>query len=186
MAISATGRVVLGMLATGPKSGYDIKAVVDHSTRFFWAASYGQIYPELRRLTEAGLIEEAGHDEGSRRRTTYRITRAGRGALAAWLREPEQTHELRDEGLLKLFFAGHLEPEAALQILRAKRAEHEQTVRRFREEIEPIAATAERFGPLAVLRYGIGLHEFAIAWCDETIARIEAGRQDGAFGAGRE
>ena len=93
---------------------------------------------------------------------------------------------LRDEGLLKLFFAGHLEPQAALEILRAKRAEHERTVRRFREEIEPIAASAERFGPLTVLRYGIGLHEFAIGWCDETIALIEAGRQEGAFGAGNQ
>ena len=177
---------MLGMLAAGPKSGYDIKAIVDHSTRFFWAASYGQIYPELRRLAAARLIEEAGHDEGSRRRTTYRITRAGEDALAAWLRDRDQTHELRDEGLLKLFFAGHLEPDTALEILRAKRAEHERTVRRFRDEIEPIAAAAERFGPLTVLRYGIGLHEFAISWCDETIARIEAGKQDGAFGAGRE
>ena len=41
----------------GPKSGYEIKGLVDRSTRFFWAASYGQIYPELRRLSDAGLIE---------------------------------------------------------------------------------------------------------------------------------
>ena len=45
MELSATGRVILGMLAVEPRSGYDIKAIVDHSTRFFWAASYGQIYP---------------------------------------------------------------------------------------------------------------------------------------------
>ena len=44
--------VILGLLSIGPRSGYDIKAVVDRSTRFFWAASYGQIYPELRRLEQ--------------------------------------------------------------------------------------------------------------------------------------
>ena len=57
MEFSPTAYVILGMLAWGPLSGYDIKAVVDRSVRFFWAASYGQIYPELKRLSEAGLIE---------------------------------------------------------------------------------------------------------------------------------
>src|SRR2546423_7126877 len=50
MELSATGYVILGLLSWRQMSGYDIKATVDNSTRFFWAASYGQIYPELRRL----------------------------------------------------------------------------------------------------------------------------------------
>lgn len=183
MELSSTGRVLLGMLAAGPKSGYDVKAIVDHSTRFFWAASYGQIYPELKRLADAGLIEAAGRDVGSRRRTTYRITARGRDALASWLRAPDQTHELRDEGLLKLFFVGHLGREDALAILRAKRDEHQSVVERFRDEIEPFAAGAERYGPLEVLRYGIAFNEFAARWCGEAIERLESGEQPGAFGA---
>ena len=50
MSTTAITPVILGLLAVRPLSGYDIKAIVDRSTRFFWAASYGQIYPELRRL----------------------------------------------------------------------------------------------------------------------------------------
>ena len=57
MKTTAVTPVVLGLLAHGPRSGYDIKAAVDRSTRFFWAASYGQIYPELRRLEREGLVE---------------------------------------------------------------------------------------------------------------------------------
>ncbi len=54
MELSKTSYVILGMLRKGPKSGYEIKAKADISTRFFWAISYGQIYPELkRRLTGA-------------------------------------------------------------------------------------------------------------------------------------
>ena len=45
------------MVSREPRSGYEIKAAVDDTTRFFWAASYGQIYPELKRLSEAGLVE---------------------------------------------------------------------------------------------------------------------------------
>src|ERR671926_490438 len=49
--------VILGALRAEPKSGYEIKRLVDKATRVFWAASYGQIYPELRRLRDDGLIE---------------------------------------------------------------------------------------------------------------------------------
>ena len=68
---NAVTPVILGLLAIAPRSGYEIKAVVDRSTRFFWAASYSQIYPELRRLEQDGLI--AGEDEpsGGRARRVY-------------------------------------------------------------------------------------------------------------------
>ncbi len=59
MELSPTAYVILGMVSREPRSGYEIKAVVDNTTRFFWAASYGQIYPELKRLSAAGLIEGA-------------------------------------------------------------------------------------------------------------------------------
>ena len=56
MELGHTSYVILGMLRKGAKSGYEIKAKADISTRFFWAISYGQIYPELKRLERAGLI----------------------------------------------------------------------------------------------------------------------------------
>lgn len=170
--LSPTARVILGMLMVEPRSGYDIKRLVDRTTRFFWAASYGQIYPELKRLHERGLIEPAADPQTARRRTTYRITAAGRDAFVAWLREPEQMHEMRDEGLLKLFFAGTLEREDAIAVLEAKRAAHERKLAALRE-IEPLAAAAERFGPFAVLRYGVEMSEFAIGWCDRVIGELK-------------
>ena len=54
MELNPTAYVILGMLGLRPMCGYEIKPLVDNSTRFFWAASYGQIYPELRRLSDAG------------------------------------------------------------------------------------------------------------------------------------
>ena len=171
MELSKTSYVILGMLRSRPHTGYEIKATVDHSTRFFWAASYGQIYPELKRLAEQGLVE-ADAEEGGRRRTTYRITDAGREAFAGWIRDPELTQEMRDEGLLKLFFAGLLERDDAIAVLAATRERQIEKLERLRE-IEPHAAAAERFGPHAVLRYGLGMSEFAVRWCDETLKELE-------------
>ena len=65
MELSATAYVILGMVSREARSGYEIKALVDETTRFFWAASYGQIYPELKRLSAAGLVEGSDAPRGS-------------------------------------------------------------------------------------------------------------------------
>src|SRR5512132_2480997 len=104
MELNATGKVILGMLAARPRSGYEIKQLVDSSARFFWGASYGQIYPELRRLEEAGLVASTDEPRGQVPRRVYRITRRGKRAVREWLLDNETAFELRDEGLLRLFF----------------------------------------------------------------------------------
>ncbi len=163
MDLSTTAYVVLGLVRVNPRSGYEIKAVVDETTRFFWAASYGQIYPELRKLSEAGLVEGVDEPTGGRKRTVYSITDAGLAELQAWLTQPPETFELRDEGLLKLFFAGALPPEESLTTLRAMRAHHEEKIEELRE-IEPKAEAAGGF-TLMVLRGGIEFGEFFVDWC---------------------
>ena len=60
------------MLRLGSRTGYDIKQKIEISTRFFWGASYGQIYPELKRLAAAGLVEA----EADREFMTQSRTRA--------------------------------------------------------------------------------------------------------------
>jgi DNA-binding PadR family transcriptional regulator len=167
--------VILGFLDFGPRSGYDIKAAVEKSTRFFWAASYGQLYPELRRLAAAGLIEGESAPRGARRRTVYTITEAGREALRAWLRSPGLTHEIRDEGLLKIFFAGALERAEALELLRAKRRLHEEALGRLRA-IEPQARESDGF-PYVVLQGGLAINEAVIEWCLEMERKLGPGEQ---------
>ena len=130
MDLSPTAYVVLGMLRHEPRSGYEIKRAVDQSTRFFWAASYGQIYPELRRLEQARLGR--GHGGAARRAPADRLRahRApGATSCAAGSTRGPRCSRLRDEGLLKLFFAA-AGPEAAIEIIDAKQRLHEAEARR--------------------------------------------------------
>jgi DNA-binding PadR family transcriptional regulator len=176
MQLTPTSYVILGMLRHEPRSGYEIKQMVDHSIRFFWAASYGQIYPELRRLADAGLVEGDQQPAGGRKRTVYRLTSAGRQELRRWLTEPAETFELRDEGLLKLFFAVGAAPGRAAEILREKQRLHEQKIAALRE-VEPKAQAAAASGdpfPYLVLRYGLESSESTIAWCERALAELEA------------
>ncbi len=169
--LSATAYVILGMVRTEPRSGYEIKAVVDDTTRFFWAASYGQIYPELKRLSEAGLVVGVDSPTGGRRRTVYEITADGEEELKAWLRQPPATFEMREEGLLKLFFANALPREEAVEILRAMRSYRLAANAKLRS-MEPMAEEKDDPFPLTVLRGGIEFTEWFADWCERMEAQI--------------
>ena len=173
MELSPTAYVILGLLSLGPKSGYEIKAFVDRSTRFFWAASYGQIYPELRRLAEAGLIEGEARPAGGRRRTVYAPTAAGRRRLRDWLELDPEVYEMRDEGLLKLFFADATGGRSAIDTLAAKRRHHLEVVEVLRA-IEPLAASKRERFPLVVCRYGIECNRWMADWCQRMAEELSA------------
>jgi DNA-binding PadR family transcriptional regulator len=175
--LTPTARVILGMLALGARTGYDIKRAIDLSTRFFWNASYGQIYPELHRLEERGLVEATPEPHG-RRRTSYTLTGAGEAALGEWLRDDaSMTFEIRDESVLRLFFGDLLGREDVVANLRAKQEFCEEALALFRE-LEPQARTGfiadEQLYPYVSLTYGIGLLEWMQGWCEQTASAIEA------------
>ncbi|HET7590794.1 MAG TPA: PadR family transcriptional regulator [Solirubrobacterales bacterium] len=173
MELSPTAYVILGMVRKEPRSGYEIKALVDNTTRFFWAASYGQIYPELKRLAEAGLIVGSDAPTGGRRRTVYEITADGEEELRAWLREPPRTFEMRDEGLLKLFFAEALPRADALAILRQMRERRLAVHQQLRALGQTKDATKDPF-PLIVLQGGLEFTEWFADWCERMEDRIRA------------
>ncbi len=164
------------MLGLRPMSGYDIKNLVDHSTRFFWAASYGQIYPELRRLAAAGLIEGTADPQGERQRTVYRLTETGATALREWLTSPPEVQETRDESLLKVFFSDFAGRDATLAALEEKIAYHREVVERLRE-VERTATKDPDSGTHLTLRFGIACNEYAAEFCEREARRLRAGER---------
>jgi DNA-binding PadR family transcriptional regulator len=172
MELSKTSYVILGMLRLGRRTGYEIKALVDVSTRFFWAASYGQIYPELARLEELGLVEGEEDRTNGRRRKAYDLTPAGERALHEWLTSDEPLHiELRHEGALKFFFSDALTPDEQLAQLRHIRQTHEQIAAELRA-IEPADSEGKPPAPLLTLEFGIAYQEFLADWCERAERRL--------------
>jgi DNA-binding PadR family transcriptional regulator len=170
MSLSSTAYVILGMVSREPRSGYEIKAAVDNSTRFFWAASYGQIYPELKRLSEAGLVEGVDAPRGDRKRSEYAITADGEAELKAWLRQPPQTSEMREEGLLKLFFSSVLPPAEAVETLQAMREQRLALAAQLRG-LEPKTLEKDPYS-LIVLQGGIEFNEWFADWCERMESRV--------------
>ncbi len=166
--LSPTAKVILGFLRLGARTGYEIKSGVEVSTRFFWGASFGQIYPELRRLEGAGLVTSRDESHGARHRRGYELTEAGERALQEWLTSSAaRQFDYRDEGLLKLFFGDLLEPDQLLESMRMTQAQFESALAFFRTELEPKARAGEDAGerfPSLALEFGTALLEFIVDW----------------------
>lgn len=127
--LTPTSYVVLGLIeAMGTATPYDLKVAARQGVSNFWALPHTQLYSESARLAEAGLLSER-REEGGRRRRTYKLTSTGRATLEEWRQNPESpSWELRDAGLLKLFFGTDPKAlaETQLEAHRERLAEYQQ------------------------------------------------------------
>ena len=176
--MNKTRFAVLGLLSIRPMSGYDLKQVIESSTRNFWSESYGQIYPVLRELTAGGLtVREDDRKETGRARHVYSLTPQGRDELHRWLTSPVERQQVRNELLLKLFFGAQVPVESSIEHVEKFRTRQQRALQRYEDvEAEMNAREApddpNRRHWLITLSYGRYQAEAAIKWCDETLAEL--------------
>ena len=171
METTAATWAVLGLIGLKPRSGYDIKRIVDNSIRHFWAASPGQIYPELKRLERAGWIEGDDVPRGGRPRRVYRITTAGSAALQGWLAGYETRVELRDESLLRIFFSDAAPREQGLGLIAARREGYRQMLTHL-ESLDDGTGPDPPFVDV-VYRWGLDYCRWGIEWFDAQLERLQ-------------
>lgn len=151
--LSSTSHIVLALIdGAGEATPYDLKQAVAATIGNFWSVPHAQVYAEPERLAAGGYLSER-REEGGRRRRHYKLTVKGTEALQVWLAEPtEAMAELRDPGILKLFFGGDPQRLASAQL---------STHRHRLSELEALsekAAGRVSEGFLLAMRAGIG-HE---------------------------
>jgi DNA-binding PadR family transcriptional regulator len=174
MKLTPPSFLMLGMVRLGARSGYAIKQAADASTRFFWPTSLAQVYPELARLVDAGLLSRRDDSHGSRERFSYELTEQGREALMAWLCSSHEAQtQFRDEGVLRLFFADALPDEEQLALVQRLRERARSAGAHMRDQILPLAEGLEPEGaryPALVARLGADTYAYAEQW----LARLQA------------
>lgn len=156
---------LLGLLSEQPMSGYDLTKRFEESLRNVWPAKHSQIYPELNRLNEKGLIEVVS--EGPRGRKEYRATREGREAVRRWLTETDPEWAVRSEPLLRSFFLWMVEPEEARRHLRRHRDHFQERVDTYkqRKRVWNPETPGDR-ARSAVMESGIMIGEANVAWAE--------------------
>lgn len=123
--LTPTSYLVLGLLAReGPSTPYALERHVAPTLGNFWSFPHTLLYSEPTRLEALGLVTETQESHGRRRRI-FQITPAGFEALTAWLERPARARtELRDLGLLQLFFMDLASEEARLRLAEEQLAIH--------------------------------------------------------------
>src|ERR1700732_1873161 len=170
---SSSMEVLLGVLAIEPMSGYDLGLTIRQSAGHFWNESYGQIYPNLKKLASEGFVSrQTERQKGKPDRRIYSITDKGRERLTKWLAVPPQPEIPRNELLLKLFFGGQGSTQLLIGYVE-RMAEERRVVlalleRAEREEIEknrhypdaPFWRMAAHFGQMEMKAH--------LRWAQET------------------
>jgi PadR family transcriptional regulator, regulatory protein AphA len=175
--LSSSMEVLLGLLAIEPMSGYDLGLTIRGSIGHFWNESYGQIYPNLKKLAGGGFVTcKTERKKGKPDRRVYSITEKGHERLTAWLTVPPQPEIPRNELLLKLFFGEQVPTQVLIgyveRMAEERRALLELLERAEREEIDhnqhypgaPYWRIAAHFGQMEMRAH---LH-----WADETLAQL--------------
>lgn len=160
--LSPTSYLVLGLLEwLGPASPYDLKIATARSVGNFWSFPHSQLYAEPKRLVAAGLVAE-DREAGGRRRLLYSISAAGREALGKWLADPDVSGwEVRDPGLLKLFFGDLTERTNVAELARRQESAHASRLQDYENlmtELESLASTSQ----VKTLRMGIAYERASV------------------------
>jgi DNA-binding PadR family transcriptional regulator len=155
--LTPTSYLVLGAVAFLVRAtSYDLKSFVQLSVSHFWSFPHSQLYAEPERLVQMGLLSDR-RESGGRHRRIYSITDEGRRELEAWLADPDTApFELRDMGVLKLFFGNLAQAEDVLRLA-------ERQVERAKEQLEEYAAIEERFKDVTGLDYQLATLQCGIA-----------------------
>ena len=162
---------LLAQLARRPETGYGLAKSFATSLNYAWSASRSQIYPELARLLESGLIRQTA--SGPRGSKVYETTPKGLSELRHWLRETEPDRGGRNELLLRIFLLWLLEPEEAAAYLQREKELLELEL----EELEAVAeeddpqTPPEKAAALA-LEHGLRSLRARIGWVDWALAEV--------------
>lgn len=170
--------IILGFLMRHPASGYDLKQYMAKTTSYFFDASYGSIYPALKRMAEKGHIRPEEQVEKGKFKKLYSITEEGRDHFLEWLNQPVRFSRTRLEHLVPFFFYEYLDQETAARNFKA----FIQETRVCLDDLEDQKMELDRSCPDAagtyrycVLVYGIQYYQTLIEWCSRLCAVAGAG-----------
>lgn len=169
--------ILLGFLLYGEMSGYDLRNYMSRSTANFYEASYGSIYPALKRLEASGCVSVRDEASGKRVKKLYRILPEGRKRFLAWMESPLEVLKHNTEPLIRVFFLSHLEKEKAEKMLGCFSAAQQEELEKLEQLQGEVCATADRF-QLETLYFGLEHHRHMIRWIDGVIASLGKEQDD--------
>ena len=169
-------QILLGVIASEPRSGYGLKKMFNASPASVYQPSPGALYPALRRLESRGLLRaERKVSSGRRALRLYHVTEAGHAAHLGWLRQPVVPATVgADLGLHLMRFAlmeEQLGREAVLAFLNDLAGALDGYVSGMERYLASGAQSSQRHAVLA-LGHGIAVHRASLEWARSALAAL--------------
>jgi DNA-binding MarR family transcriptional regulator len=135
------------------------------------------MYAEAKRLESTGYLEVAQEDFGRRRKILH-LTDAGRRALADWFASPtDHQVEIRDTGLLKLFFSDRAAPPDVAALAADRLAYHRTRLELYRQFQEALPDGGDQPGSPRwadrPVRMGIAYEQMAVEYWEQIAADVD-------------
>ena len=175
--------ILLGILQQ-PKSGYDVKKMFDQVFSNFWAAELSQIYPQLKRLSDQGMLTvEAEESTKGPNKKIYHTTASGQQELVDWLTQGPVTNTEKLAYLAQTFFLGaiksHQQRIKFMEDLLLHMKSWHNTLVAIQNETKadypnyPHDLPDEEFYPNLTLMLGVKKVGANVAWAKETLVLLK-------------
>lgn len=169
--LPTTAYALLGLLTFGQElTGYELKQWADSTLRFYWVSpAMSQVYTELGRLRDRGLVD-ALESGGFRRRVTtrYRINDEGSAELRRWLTESEPEFPVLKHPVALRLLLGHLvDPDSVRNWLEDYDAALAERRRELQKVLDGIDDDPSFRFPAFVARWGLRYYDAEAAVVDE-------------------
>jgi DNA-binding PadR family transcriptional regulator len=164
---------ILTALLEKPSSGLELTRRFDKSIGFFWSATHQQIYRELGRLEQAGLIRSLPQPPSRGQRKEYEVLPEGRAALVEWIAQPQDPKVIREPLVLRLRAAATVGGRGLAEELERHLELHRRQLDAYleieRSDFPIERAAEENHLQHRVLAAGIGMERFWVEWLRETL-----------------
>ncbi|KUF14668.1 MULTISPECIES: PadR family transcriptional regulator [Streptomyces] len=174
----ALRHAVLAALLDGEFSGYQLAKGFDIGVANFWHALPQQLYAELSRLEDEGLV--AGREvvqEGRPNKRMFHVTEAGVAELERFATTPAKPSFIRDDLLVKVQAVDGVDPAPVIAQLQERAAVAEAKAEvlgkllvrlRGAADEEEFLRTGRRIGPYLTCRRGLAFERETYDWCLRT------------------
>jgi DNA-binding PadR family transcriptional regulator len=169
---------ILGLIDKQKITGYDLTKIFNDSVADFWNANQSQIYPELKKLVQAGLIQYEIVIQGEvLEKKLYSITKEGKEELKKWiLKDEPPLPQSKDIFKLRIYFAEQLSKEQLLKKFENRQEKCQDLLRRYRTKINEYHDLEDipppNLGDFILLKGAIKYLESQVSWIDESITYI--------------
>lgn len=171
-----TRYVLLGLLQEEELSGYEMKKAIDIRMSFFWQESFGQIYPELNKMIEEGLIDFSSNESTEkmkREKIRYKITPKGEEEFKKWMEAENEKDTARSEFLLKMFLSTDKNTEEMRRHIIHFKEQSEEKLKLFNLFYEELSKIPDMHNNhrqiLRVLDLGIRQAKLYVDWSNEIL-----------------